>query len=154
MTQDIAHAVEQLLPCPAGHRAVRTNATFTNFGQRWYGNCIDCAWQGPLGPTEAEAIAAWNCRPNTPAVPDGLGEALAALAAKATPEPALKRGEMVKLRARHFGDSTIITPPLNADALALVEDSGLHDHEAFADLIVKLVNNLPAILAALKGQQP
>lgn len=63
-----AVAVEQvaLMPCPRGHGAVRVNRTHTNFGERWYGNCCECAWSGPLEANETEAIAAWNTRSHSP----------------------------------------------------------------------------------------
>lgn len=51
-----------LEPCPSGHEGVRLSRCFTNFGEKWYGNCTSCNWSGPLETTTAGAIAAWNTR--------------------------------------------------------------------------------------------
>jgi hypothetical protein len=68
---------------------------------------------------------------------------------KATPEPLRTRKEPLKLRARHFGDSTVITHVYTADTVAILDDSYL-EHEALADLIVELINTLPELLARIK----
>ena len=90
--------------------------------------------------TQAEARTAAAAPTDAGALVDELEEAIH----RWSPE------RFTEIRARHMGDSTLITPRFTADTLAIVEDAA-PTFEAFADLVVLAVNSLPRILTALRA---
>lgn len=59
--------MDELLPCPFCGGAAEQNHTTT----RWWVTCCDsdCAGDGPIRESEAEAVAAWNQRVVKPEPP-------------------------------------------------------------------------------------
>ena len=120
---DLAELSAELLPCPNPWcEGPEREGDFSPVAYRrqfgnWAVGCTSCSMDGPIRPTEAEAITAWNTRTGQLVERDGVAEVV---------------GETQGERASLIDAIAAARPAILEEAAKVAEDQGAMLHDSYS----------------------